>query len=120
MFQEVELEKLEALIAVEHESSYEKYNELIKSLKHYCMHYLHILDTGRYDDEGGTTKLDRHRINLCRQEINDILKIIKINGNLANNHYINIAMIHAYKYLRKIRNICEDVNIISFSQFSCS
>ncbi|XP_033208643.1 otoferlin-like [Belonocnema kinseyi] len=110
-FLELELEKLEALVAVEHESAYEKYNELIKSLKRYCLDYMKMLDTGRFENEGGTTKLDRHRVNLCRQEIKKILKIVKINGALVNNHYINIAMMHAYKYLRKLRGICEDHNL---------
>ena len=86
------------------------YNETIVSLKRYCTHYLHILDTGRYDDDGGTTKLDRHRVNLCRNRIEAILKMIKVNGCLSNNHYIKIAMIHAYKYLDDIRELSDDVS----------
>lgn len=103
---------MEAFVAVESRTAHETYNEIISSLKHYCTHYLHILDTGRYDDEGGTTKLDRHRVNVCREKIEAILKMIKVNGYLPNNHYIKIAMIHAYKYLHSIREICDDVSSV--------
>lgn len=65
---------------------------------------------GKYDEDGGTTKLDRHRINHCRESVETILRMIKINGILPNNNYIKIAVIHAYKYLHNIRDICEDVS----------
>lgn len=110
--QEVELEKLETLIAIQEQSTYKAYNSLIRSLKRHCLKYLHILDSGSYDDEGGTTKLDRHRVNLCRQEFETILKMIKVNGELINNNYLKIAVIHAYKYLHRIKQLCEDVSII--------
>lgn len=71
------------------------------------------MDTGRYEDEGGTTRLDRHRVNLCREEIKYILKVIKINGELVNNNYINIATTHAYHFLKIIRDLCKDVNILN-------
>ncbi|XP_043285592.1 otoferlin-like [Venturia canescens] len=107
-FLEKELEKLEGFIVVQNRATFTAYNEIITSLKNYCTHYLHILDTGRYDDEGGTTKLDRHRVNLCRENIEAVLKMIKVNGYLQNNHYIKIAMVHAYKYLHRIRELCDD------------
>lgn len=69
-----------------------------------------MLNTGRCEDEGGSTKLDRLRLNLCRQAIEDILKMIKVDGTLTNNNYIKIAMAHAYKYLKKIHDISEDVS----------
>ena len=82
-------------------------------MRSHCMHYLHTLDAGRYDDEGGTTKLDRYRVNLCRKEIENVLKRIKINGELPSNHYTRIAMAHAYQYLAKVRKLREDVSWIS-------
>lgn len=109
--QENELEKLQGFIIVQNRTTYTTYNEIITCLKNYCTQYLHILDTGRYDDEGGTTKLDRHRVNLCREKIESILKMIKVNGYLHNNHYVKIAMIHAYQYLHKIRELCDDVSL---------
>ncbi|XP_044010396.1 otoferlin [Aphidius gifuensis] len=105
---EEELGKLEALIAVENGMAYEAYNGIIGSLKFYCMHYLKILNTEKYHENGGTTILDKQRVNYCREFIQEILKMIKINGNLPNNNYIKIAMIHAYKYLQKIREACDD------------
>lgn len=74
------------------------------------MHYLRVLNSGRYDNEGGTTKLDRLRVNLCRRKVEGILKRIKINGELPNNNYIRIAMIHAYQYLQILKELCDDVS----------
>lgn len=108
--QEAKLEELETLMAVESAITFESYNETIRALKIHCARYLRVLDTGRYEDEGGTTKLDRHRVNLCRKSIEDILKRIKINGELPNNNYMRIAMIHAYQYLEKLKGLCEDVS----------
>ncbi|XP_053997924.1 otoferlin-like [Hylaeus anthracinus] len=108
-FLEQKLEQLEGLMALEDAKAYKLYNETIRELKSYCIHYLHVLDAGRYDEEGGTTKLDRHRVNLCRDEIEDILKMIKINGELVNNRYMRIAMTHAYKYLGRMKKLKEDV-----------
>ncbi|XP_025075892.1 otoferlin-like [Pogonomyrmex barbatus] len=105
---ETKLEKLEALMSMENPIAFETYNETIRILKTDCIHYLHILDTGRYKNEGGITKLDQHRVSLCHKTIEDILKRIKINGELPNNNYMRIAMIHAYQYLKKLRNICDD------------
>ncbi|XP_067216226.1 otoferlin-like isoform X2 [Linepithema humile] len=107
-FLEAKLEKLKVLMAVESPITFDSYNETIRALKVHCTRYLHVLDTGRYEDEGGTTKLDHHRVNLCRKSIEDILKRIKINGELPNNNYMRIAMIHAYQYLEKLRSLCED------------
>lgn len=70
------MEELDGMVALEHPDTYKFYNETIRTMKGHCMRYLHTLDTGRYDDEGGTTKLDRHRVNLCRKEIESILKRI--------------------------------------------
>lgn len=72
-----------------------------------------MLDTGRYDDHGGTTKLDRHRVNLCRKEIESILERIKINGELPSNRYTRIAMAHAYQYLKTVKKLREDVSRLS-------
>ncbi|XP_024943161.1 otoferlin [Cephus cinctus] len=105
---ENQLEIIESLIAVENPKAYVNYNDTIEELKEECMEYLHLLDTGVYDENGGTTKLDRHRVNLCRREIEDILKIMKINGKLPNNNYIRIAMTHAYKYLYRVRSLVDD------------
>ncbi|XP_034943562.1 otoferlin [Chelonus insularis] len=107
-FLEDKLSKLEMLIAVGNPTVYETYNDIIESLKGYCMQYLQILDTETFYESGGTTKLDRHRVNLCRNSIQDIVKMIDINGKLQNNNYVKIAMLHAYKYLRKIYEISED------------
>lgn len=104
------LSELETLIAVENATAYETYNTVIESLKHYCMEYLSILDTDIYCENGGTTKLDRHRINLCHYCIQDIITMINVNGKLLNNNYIKIAMLHAYKYLTSLRQISEDVS----------
>ncbi|XP_071649969.1 otoferlin [Temnothorax longispinosus] len=107
-FLEIRLEKLEALMVMENPIAFEAYNETIRTLKAHCTRYLHALDIGRYENEGGTTQLDRHRVSLCRKNVEDILKRIKINGELPNNNYMRIAMIHAYQYLRKLRNLCDD------------
>lgn len=97
-------------MALEEPEAYKLYNETVRTLKSHCIHYLHTLDAGRYDDDGGTTKLDRHRVNLCRKEIETILKRIKINGELPSNHYLRIAMAHAYHYLGKVKQLQEDVS----------
>lgn len=89
--------------------AFEAYNETIRTLKAHCTHYLHALDI-RYENEEGTTKLDRHRASLCRKNVEDILKRIKINGELPNNNYMKIAMIHAYQYLKKLWNLRDDVS----------
>lgn len=94
---------------MENPIAFEAYNETIRALKAHCARYLHALDLGRYEKEGGTTKLDRHRASLCRKSVEDILKRIKINGELPNNNYMRIAMIHAYQYLRKLWVLCDDV-----------
>ncbi|XP_011877854.1 PREDICTED: otoferlin-like [Vollenhovia emeryi] len=107
-FLETRLGKLEALMAMESPVAFEAYNETIRTLKAHCTHYLHALDIGRYENEGGTIKLDRHRASLCRKNVEDILKRIRINGELPNNNYMRIAMIHIYQYLRKLRNLCDD------------
>ncbi|XP_076634575.1 otoferlin [Colletes latitarsis] len=107
-FLEQKLEKLDGLVALEDPEAYKLYNETILELKGRCIRYLHTLDTGEYDDKGGTTKLDRHRVYLCRYVIEDILKRIKINGELPNNRYTKIAMVHAYQYLCKVKKLRED------------
>ncbi|XP_043264956.1 otoferlin-like [Colletes gigas] len=107
-FLEQKLEKLDGLVALEDPEAYKLYNETILELKGRCIRYLHTLDTGEYDDKGGTTKLDRHRVHLCRSIIEDILKRIKINGELPNNRYLKIAMVHAYQYLCKVKKLRED------------
>ncbi|KAK9306192.1 hypothetical protein QLX08_003081 [Tetragonisca angustula] len=107
-FLEEKLDQLESMVALEHPDTYKFYNETIRVMRSHCMHYLHTLDAGRYDDEGGTTKLDRYRVNLCRKEIENVLKRIKINGELPSNHYTRIAMAHAYQYLAKVRKLRED------------
>ncbi|XP_072763326.1 LOW QUALITY PROTEIN: otoferlin, partial [Anoplolepis gracilipes] len=107
-FLEVRLEKLEALVATQHPTAFEVYNETIRTLKAHCTRYLYMLDIGKYEKKGGTTKLDRHRVSLCLKSVENILKRIKITGELPNNNYMRIAMIHAYQYLRKLRKLCED------------
>lgn len=91
-------------------TAFEIYNETISALKAHCTRYVYMLDIGKYEKKGGNTRLDRHRANLCLKSIENILERIKINGELPNNNYIRIAMIHAYQYLRKLRNLCEDVS----------
>lgn len=107
------MEELEGLAMLDDPETYKRYNETVRDLKCHCVRYLHTLDTGRYDDDGGTTKLDRHRVNLCRNVIEDILKRIKINGQLPGNHYTRIAMAHAYQYLSKLKKLREDVSGVS-------
>ncbi|XP_039312849.1 otoferlin [Solenopsis invicta] len=107
-FLETRLEKLEVLMARENPVAFVAYNETMHALKVHCTRYLHVLDTGKYEIEGGTTKLDRHRASLCRRSVEDILKRMKITGELPNNNYMRIAMVHAYQYLRKLRNLCDD------------
>ncbi|EZA54735.1 Otoferlin [Ooceraea biroi] len=107
-FLEARLEKLEALMTVENPRAFEAYNETIRALKAHCTRYLHMLDTDKHEDKGGTTRLDHHRVNLCHNNVEDILDKIKITGELPNNNYMRIAMIHAYQYLRKLRDLCED------------
>jgi len=97
-------------MAIENPIAFEAYNETIRTLKAHCVRYLDALNTGKYENKGGNTKLDRHRMSLCRTNIEDILKRIKINGELPNNNYMRIAMIHAYQYLRQLRNLCDDVS----------
>lgn len=112
--QEEKLEKLEGMVALESADAYIFYNAMIYDLNNHCIRYLDILDTGRYDDRGGTTKLDRYRVNFCRNEIENILKRIKINGQLPNNNYIRIAMVHGYQYLGKVKKLQEDVSRFLF------
>ncbi|XP_070528249.1 otoferlin [Cardiocondyla obscurior] len=107
-FLEEKLEKLKNLIIMENPTAFEAFNETIRALKAHCMRYLHALDVGRFENERGTTKLDHHRVSLCRKNVEDILKKIKINGELPNNNYMKIAMTHAYQYLKKLRNLCDD------------
>ncbi|XP_015435492.1 PREDICTED: otoferlin-like [Dufourea novaeangliae] len=107
-FLERKLEELEGLVALEDPQAYKLYNETIRSLKEYCFRYLHTLDAGLYDDRGGTTRLDRHRVNLCRKEIENLLRRIKINGELPSNRYTRIAMVHAYQYLRNVKKLRAD------------
>ncbi|EFN60493.1 Fer-1-like protein 4 [Camponotus floridanus] len=107
-FLEVRLEKLEALMATQNPTAFEVYNETIRALKAHCKRYLYILDTGKYEKKGGTTKLDRHRASLCLKSVENILERIKINGELPNNNYMRIAMIHGHQYLKKLRKLCED------------
>ncbi|XP_011064503.1 PREDICTED: otoferlin-like [Acromyrmex echinatior] len=107
-FLETRLEKLETFMAVENPVAFEAYNETIRTLRAHCVRYLDALDTGRDESKVGTTKLDRHRASLCRKNVKDILTRIKINGELPNNNYMRIAMIHAYHYLKKLRNLCDD------------
>lgn len=97
-------------MATQNPTAFEVYNETIRALKAHCKRYLYILDTGKYEKKGGTTKLDRHRASLCLKSIEDILEKIKINGDLPNNNYMRIAMIHAHRYLRKLQKLCEDVS----------
>lgn len=104
-------------MTLEQPDVYKLYNETIRTLENHCVRYLHTLDTERYGDEGGTTRLDRHRVNLCRKEIEDILARIKINGELPNNRYTRIAMSHAYQYLRKLKKIQKDVSRTSRFSF---
>lgn len=108
--QEEKLEKLEGMVALERANAYIFYNAMIHNLNNYCLRYLDMLDTRRYDHEGGTTKLDRYRVNFCRNEIENILKRIEINGQLPNNNYIRIAMVHGYQYLGKLKKLREDVS----------
>ncbi|KAI4503915.1 hypothetical protein M0802_001318 [Mischocyttarus mexicanus] len=121
-FLEKKLEEIDTLVAVANSKACKTYNETIRTFKNHCLHYLHTLDDGRYDAEGavvggsgvgassgGTIKLDRHRANVCCKQIDDILRRIKIDGEIPNNHYIGIAMVHAYQYLRELRGLCEDV-----------
>ncbi|XP_046143744.1 otoferlin-like [Osmia bicornis bicornis] len=108
IIEEQKLERLDGLVTLEQPDVYKLYNETIRTLENHCIRYLHTLDTERYGDQGGTTKLDRHRVNLCRKEIEDILTRIRINGELPNNRYTRIAMSHAYQYLKKLKKIQED------------
>ncbi|KAL6424890.1 hypothetical protein ACFW04_010045 [Cataglyphis niger] len=107
-FLEVSLEKLEALVVTRNPTAFEVYNETIRALKTHCKRYLYVLNTGKYEKKGGTTKLDRYRASLCLEGVENILEKIKINGELPNNNYMRIAMIHAYQYLKKLRKLSED------------
>lgn len=108
--QEEKLEKLEGMVALESADAYIFYNAMIRDLNNHCIRYLDMLNTGRYDVKGGTTKLDRYRVNFCRNEIENILKRIKMTGQLPNNNYIRIAMVHGYQYLGKLKKLREDVS----------
>jgi len=90
--------------------AFQAYNETIRELSAHCTRYLYWLDTGKHEDNGGTTRLDRHRMHLCRSNVQDVLKRIKITGELPNNNYMRIAMIHAYQYLTELRSLYEDVS----------
>lgn len=90
--------------------AFKVYNETIEGLKAHCQRYLHVLDSGKHVGNGCTTRLDHRRVNLCRSDVKDILSRIKITGELPNNNYMRIAMIHAYQYLRRLRDLCEDVS----------
>lgn len=104
------MEKLEGMVALESADAYIFYNAMIRDLNNHCIRYLDMLNTGRYDVKGGTTKLDRYRVNFCRNEIENILKRIKMTGQLPNNNYIRIAMVHGYQYLGKLKKLREDVS----------
>lgn len=111
------MEKLEGMVALESADAYIYYNAMIRGLNNHCIRYLDILDTRRYEDEGGTTKLDRYRVNFCRNQIENILKRITINGELPNNNYIRIAMVHGYQYLGKVKKLREDVSRFFLTTF---
>lgn len=104
------MEELEALAVVGNPEAFEIYNETIRALKAHCKRYLRVLDSGRYEYAGGTTRLDRHRANLCRENVEEIVDRIAINGELPNNNYLRIAMTHANQYLGKLKDLCEDVS----------
>ncbi|XP_066595937.1 otoferlin [Prorops nasuta] len=97
------------LVALGHSDAYKTHNEIIRTLRIYCVEYLGALETARLDQEGAaTTKLDRHRVNICRKRIEQVLREININGELSNNDRVKIAMLHAYRYLRKIEALRKD------------
>lgn len=96
-------------MATENPETFAIYNETIQALRAHCARYLRILSSDQYD-ERATTKLDRHRANFCRRSVEEILKRIKRNGELPNNNYMRIAMVHAYQYLKKLRDLCEEVS----------
>jgi len=108
--QEKRLEELEAVMIMEDLGAFQAYNETIRELSAHCTRYLHWLHSGKHEHNGGTTKLDRHRVHLCRGNVQAVLNRIKITGELPNNNYMRIAMIHAYQYLSELKSLCEDVS----------
>ncbi|XP_015525108.1 otoferlin [Neodiprion lecontei] len=102
------LGSMEKLMIVQQSITYKYYNDMINELCHRCKRYLKMLDGCKLDEIGGTTKLDKHRFNVCHMAVEDILQAIKINGTLPDNNYVRIAMIHAHKYLRSLEDIMED------------
>ena len=114
-FQEAELEKIDSLASLNDNRTYVSYNSTMKSLKLMCTSYLHILqemhENCRIEEEivSCLTSLDKHRLNNCKNEIETILNRIKINGELVDNQLLRIAMLHAYRHLKIIRLLCDDV-----------
>ncbi|XP_048510270.1 otoferlin-like [Athalia rosae] len=107
-FLRVELEKMEQLAIVENAKIYQWYNRMVDELNDRCSLYLKILDDVDLEEMGGTTKLDRHRYNLCQERVESVMETIRINGRLPDNNYVRIAMIHARKYLHLLEEITED------------
>ncbi|XP_014219659.1 otoferlin [Copidosoma floridanum] len=109
---EAELEKLEALKALDHGSAYSSYNVTSRTLRRQCDSYLESLrETASDSDSSSTwsmTSLDRHRLNHCALEVESVLQRLKANGELVDNRYLGIAMLHAYDHLRAIRDLCKD------------
>lgn len=117
--QETELRRIESLLSLENASAYVAYNATMRNLKRCCAGYLHsqlnfatvCQGDNAEDVQSCLTTLDRHRLNLCRREVERILERVKINGELADNRFIRIAMAHAYDHLRTFKELCEDVSI---------
>lgn len=106
-------------MAFERENAYKVYNDLVQSLKRQCQTYLErtlkIGLVGRMNLEGVeilSTKLDHHRLEICRHELESIVKSLKNNGELSDNQFIKIGILHTRNYLKILRKLCNDVSRI--------
>lgn len=108
------MEKIEDLKTIGDENTYVIYNATTKVLRRQCIAYLENLKEIAADPDDSVksnmTTLDRHRLNSCALDIESIIKRLKVNGELLDNHYLDIAMIHAYEHLQTIKNLCKDVS----------
>lgn len=94
---------------MENDKTYQYYNRMMDELEVRCKAYLKMLEGCDLEEMGGTTRLDVHRFNVCQQTVEDILKMMRINGRLRDNNYVRIAMVHARRYLFSLEEIIEDV-----------
>ena len=98
-------------MAVEQSSAYVAFNSMTRGLRRHCASYLSSLGSLAMSEVAGyMTVLDRHRLNHCKLEIEAVLRRVEANGELVDNRFLKIAMLHVRRHLCTIRSLCKDVS----------